>query len=376
MRIALRELLRQPGRFLPVGGALTLLVVLLVVLGGFLDGLELSQTGSYRAHEGSLLVFADDVELQIQRSQVGEDAVSAIADLDDVDQVGTLDQVATTAGLPASSADPESLEDIVLFGYEVGTDALPAPPDGDGAVVDAVLADLVDVEVGDTIELGPDAVPVTVDALVDDLSQGSPTVWVASDRWREIAATATPTGLPPEGTAQALVVRPDAEGRGGAPTADDLRGLADAIDTQVDGVAAVTPTEAIEALPVVQQQSSTFRGIIGVTFAVTLLVVALFFALITLERVALYAVLKALGARSVDLLTGISAQAVVISAGALVLGIGLSIAFTAALPPELPIRLVPLRLAAIAGGTVLTALIGSLFTLRRLLAIDPADAIG
>ncbi len=58
MRIALKELLRQPGRFVPVGVALTLLVMLLVVLGGFLDGLELSQTGAYRAHDNRLLVFA------------------------------------------------------------------------------------------------------------------------------------------------------------------------------------------------------------------------------------------------------------------------------------------------------------------------------
>ena len=43
----------------------------------------------------------------------------------------------------------------------------------------------------------------------------------------------------------------------------------------------------ILALPVVQQQSSTFEGIIGVTFVVTLMVVALFFTLITLERVGL-----------------------------------------------------------------------------------------
>ncbi len=135
-------------------------------------------------------------------------------------------------------------------------------------------------------------------------------------------------------------------------------------------------TEAIEALPVVQQQSSTFEGIIGVTFIVTLLVVALFFALITLERVALYAVLKALGAGTKDLMAGISAQAVCVSVVALLLGFGLSLIFTNLLPAELPVRVVPSRLVQIAVGVVLTSLVGSLFSLRRVLRIDPAEAIG
>ena len=115
---------------------------------------------------------------------------------------------------------------------------------------------------------------------------------------------------------------------------------------------------------------------IGMTYVVTLLVVALFFALITLERVGLYAVLKALGADTKDLMAGISAQAVCVSLLALVVGFGLSVTFVGLLPSELPVRLEASRLVQIAVGVVFTALIGSLFSLRRVLRIDPAEAIG
>jgi putative ABC transport system permease protein len=354
MSIALKELLRRPGRFTPVLGALTLLVVLLVVLGGFLDGLALSQTGAYRAHEGRLLVLSADSDLQVGRSLVPADAREAVAGVDGVQRVGVLDQIGTTAGPPG-----QEVQDVVLFGYELATDVLPVPP-ADGAVVDAALADLVDLAEGDMLLIGPEAVEVPIIALVQDLTQGAPTVWLAHDRWREIAATAAPGRIPPAGASQALVVQ------GG--TAAAVRDAAD--------VDAVTPAEAIEALPVVQQQSATFAGIIGVTFAVTLLVVALFFALLTLERLGLYAVLKAVGARSGDLLAGVSLQAVSVSAVALVAGLTLSLAFVAALPPDLPIRLEPARLGQVAAGTLLTAVLGSLSTLRRILRIDPADAIG
>jgi predicted lysophospholipase L1 biosynthesis ABC-type transport system permease subunit len=88
------------------------------------------------------------------------------------------------------------------------------------------------------------------------------------------------------------------------------------------------------------------------------MVVALFFTLITLERVGLYAVLKALGARTRDLLAGISVQAVCVSVVALVLGVVLSAVFVSVLPATLPVRLVPARLVQIAVGVLLSALLG------------------
>ena len=361
MNIGIKELLRQPGRFASVGVALTVLVVLLTVLGGFLDGLELNQTGPYRAHEGRLLVFSEQSENLIQRSQLEQAQFSQLGEADGVAVVGALNQIESTA----SVGDGEIL-DIVLFGYDLATDVIPEPP-SDGAVIDAALAEDRDVVVGDTLLLGASAEPVVIAAIVEDLSQGSPTVWVSTNRWRELVEVSKPTALPPAGSNQALVIEPD-QGWALADLAAEL--------SRLEGISAVTPEEAIESLPVVQQQSTSFEGIIGMTYVVTLLVVALFFALITLERVGLYAVLKALGAGTKDLMAGISAQAVCVSLLALVLGFGLSVTFVGLLPSELPVRLEVSRLVQIAVGVVLTALIGSLFSLRRVLRIDPAEAIG
>ncbi len=351
MRIALKELLREPGRFLPVGVAMTLLVVLLVVLGGFLDGLELAQTGGWRAHRGAVLLFEDGAELLVDRSRITPEQRATVTDDLDV-PVGGLVQVATTAEAGGEVVD------ILLVGHDVGTDVLPEPT-SDGAIVDAALADVAGIAEGDVLLVGPTAREVVVAVLVDDLTQGSPTVWVPTEDWRDIVAEALPTALPPDGVVQALVV-PDAD-----PSAVALAGLQTA-----------TADDVIDALPVVQQQSATFQGIIGVTFAVTLLVVALFFALLTLERVGLYAVLKAIGARTGDLLVGLATQAVLLTALALLAGVALSAALVAALPPDLPVRVLPGRVLLIAAGTVVVALLGSLSTLRRLLAIDPAESIG
>ena len=305
MRIGMKELLRQPSRFVSVGVALTLLVVLLTVLGGFLDGLELNQTGPYRAHDGRLLVFSEQSENLIQRSQLDQEQLDQLAAAAGVAAVGALNQSQSTA----SGTDGE-IVDIVLFGYDLATDVLPEPPI-EGAVIAEALADRNDVVVGDTLLIGATSEPLTVAAIVADLSQGSPTVWVATDRWREIIAAGNPAALLPAGSNQALVIEPSPE--------HNLVDLAVEL-SNLDGVTAVSASEAIDSLPVVQQQSTTFRGIIAMTYVVTLLVVALFFALLTLERVGLYAVLKAPGAGTKDLMAGIATQAVWVSLIALLLG--------------------------------------------------------
>lgn len=65
-----------------------------------------------------------------------------------------------------------------------------------------------------------------------------------------------------------------------------------------------------------------------------------------------------------------------IAVAALAIGGLLAFALTAVLPADLPVRVLPSRLAILAVGTVVTALVGALGTLRRLLRIDPAEAIG
>lgn len=368
MKIALRELLRRPGRFSSVGGALTLLVLLLVVLGGFLDGLELSQTGSYRVLGDALISYDDESELSRARSQLPPEVREQIGSVEGVQQVGGVSALPTTAQLPGEAGGDGELVDVVAFSYDVAAGRLPAPPGAGEAVVDGFLTEVRGVEVGDTLTLGPGARSVEVVGVVEDATEGAPTVWLGSDTWRAVAADAGPGAAVPPGADQVAIAVP-AEGI--APTE-----LAERIDAATGSTRTVTVAGAIEALPVVQQQSSTFEGIIGVTFVVSLLVVALFFALITLERRKLYAVLKAVGATSRDLLSGVTVQAVGVALAAIVIGSALAGGLVALLPPDLPLRLEPARLAAIAVGTVVTAVVGALFTLRRLLRIDPAESIG
>jgi putative ABC transport system permease protein len=173
----------------------------------------------------------------------------------------------------------------------------------------------------------------------------------------------------PDDAFQALVVRGDA--------GVDVQQLADEIDATTGATESLTIPEAIDEIPGVRAQRSTFNQIIGVTIAIAGVVVALFFALLTVERLALYGVLKALGARSSTLFSGVVAQAVVVTALASVVAGGLAFVIDGVTPPgSIPLDMSGSRVLTSAVLLLVAAVVGCAFSLRRVLRVDPAAAIG
>ncbi len=364
MKLAWRELVRRPSRFLTAGGALTLIVILLLLLGGLLDGLYLSATAAIRAQSASVIVYSTDSRDSLIRSRIEPATRAEIEGVDGVESVTGFGVVLLGAQVPGRG----DLADVAFFGYEAANAKVPTPLPTGQVYADRTLQE-ADVQLGDTLRLGPAKTPVTVRGWVDDTSflyQGG--LWGDVETWREVLAANRPDQMLGPGSFQALLVTPH-------PGISDGE-VAGAIHAAVPGVDALTKQEAIFALPGVEQQSSTFASIIGVTFLVAGLVVALFFALVTLERVGLFGVLKAIGAGSRTLAAGLALQALLIAGGAFVLGGALTVALERVIPPDVPVQLVPKRAVFIALGIVVTALIGSAISFRRIVRIDPASAVG
>jgi putative ABC transport system permease protein len=110
---------------------------------------------------------------------------------------------------------------------------------------------------------------------------------------------------------------------------------------------------------------------------IALVVIGLFFALLTVERTALYGVLKALGARSTTIFAGLVTQAVVVTTIAAMVAGTLVILLDLLIPPgSIPLYITAGRIVTSVLLLLVAAVIGSAFSLRRVLRIDPASAIG
>lgn len=364
MKLAVRELLRRPGRFSVAGSALTLIVVLLLLLGGLLDGLFLGSTGLYRQQESALLVYSADARDSLVRSRI---------DADRREVVDGVDGVAATYGIGTAQVgvrvpDRDELGDATVIGYEGAIAGVDEPPDPGEAYADRRL-EAIGVEVGTVVEVGPGRVPITVVGWVDDVAyllQGG--LLVEAGTWREVLESSRPDAVLPDGAFQVLAV---AVADGVEPEE-----VAAAIDDATDGTTGtLTVDAAIDALPGVDEQRTTFNQIIGVTFVVAGLITALFFAFVTLERSAQYGVLKAIGASSGQIFAGLVVQALVVTAGAFLLGGAIALGLAQVVPPEIPLVIEPSRAASVAIGMAVTAVAGGSISLRRVIRIDPASAI-
>lgn len=270
---------------------------------------------------------------------------------------------------PGDKPNTRDLFATVLFGYELGPRGLSATPPRAGAVYADSVLKAKGVHVGDTLLLGPRRSPVAVLGFVSDTQySGQVSLRGSLDTWRTVS-TANRPGLSDGDSVQALIVE---TGRADPGT------VATAIDRSTDGATTtLTLTQATEELPGVSQQRATFTQIIGVTLLVALVVVALFLALITVERTAQYGILKAIGASSATLFAGVVAQAVAFTLLAAVIGVAGTLIFASVIPPgSIPFKATPTRLAGSVGLLLFASVFGCAFSLRRVLRIDPASAIG
>jgi putative ABC transport system permease protein len=365
MRLALLELRCRPSRFAGAATVLVLVAGLLVFLGGLADGLNANTDGALRIQSGDVVVFSAASQRSLPQSVVTAAEAQQVAAVPGVEAVGGIDLLQVGARLPGRG--PRELVDVALFSFDIPlTDAVAPPPDGQ-VLADALLRER-GVRLGTTMLLGPTRAPVVVAGFVTDSGyQGQGTLWGSRATFEAVRGEGRRADVLPRDAARVLVVRTAA----GA----DAEAVARTIDATVGSTTTLTRAAAAAAVPDIG--GAVFNALIGLTVLVGVIVVALFFILLTIERAALYGVLKAVGGRSRTLLAGVIAQATVLAALAGCLAVSAGVVTDAVLPPGgVPFELSPGRAVISVVLVLVAAMAGSTVSLRRIVRSDPASTIG
>lgn len=132
----------------------------------------------------------------------------------------------------------------------------------------------------------------------------------------------------------------------------------------------------INKLPGYTAQNMTFQLMIGFLFVISLIIIAVFLYILTMQKMRNYAVMRAQGIPSSTLIGTTINQSIILVAIGVVIGLFAMWVTARLLPAAVPMDFTPEIIISGTVGMLLTGIIGSLIPVRSILKVDPAKAIG
>lgn len=361
--IARAELRHGRSRFALLAGLVALLAFLVFVMTGLSTGLgDATVSGVRRLTDGATLVaYTPDAQRSLARSDLPVAQVAVLASAPGVTGAWPVGQsMASVEGAAHRLA-------VAVVG--VPAEAPMAPSElasqPDGLVLDRNGASEAGVEIGDTVTLTPGEVHLTVTGLADLGSiQHAPVAATDLATWQRLRYAPfadDPASVPDRAGAVLVTVAGD-------PTAARSAATAAGLDV-------ASGEEAVSAVPGFAAETGTIGMLRGFLFAISALLVAVVFWVLTLQKEGALAVLRTGGASRGLLLGSYLVQVLAVSAAGVVVGLVAAGGAAALLPPGTFV-LTASAAASAAGLLVALALVGSASSLRRLLTVDPLLSLG
>ena len=378
--LAIKELLANKVKFGMIAAAIGLVVSLTMVTSAMSEGLITGMSGAKAELAADALVFQSNTYPTLERSILSKDDLALIA---------AAPGVSRSYGIGHSFAtvlsDGESF-DTRVFGLGDRLDQLPIVEGvgdlGPGLAIADISAADRGVSIGDTVELSPTGTEVTIVGFTEGRRYVMfPTLWVELETWESLYIATTLGRMTNEASVGGAPGEMIAEQFGGSATVaaiefTDGGTLEDVQHSLGSNYTVVTPEDAARTGNGMPEMIMAVGGIQVVSIAIGALLVGLFFYITTLHKTPQIAAIKAIGASTSRLYRDLIIQITVLVSIAVVAGTALALAAGAGMPPMMAYDADPGRWGLAIAAIFATSYIGSLFSLRSILKIDPATALG
>jgi putative ABC transport system permease protein len=366
VRLGLRDLQRAKLKFGLLGGALSLLVFLLLFLSTLSTTLLGFFTGAVKHNSADVLVYDAGARRNLQASRLPQSTAQQVRAVPGVDAAGPIGNTTLTVDVG------HGLTDLSLFGWQPGLPGGPArvaggiePKPGE------VLVDRADepngFRIGATITVHPTGKTLRiVGYTTDSRFNVGPTGFTPIDTYRDIVQASNPNARDVPDNLVGVAIA------SGHSVAAVTRSIAAAYPN----LEALSRSTAVASIPGASSVSQSFNLIVGITFVIVVVVTGFFFLILTVQKLRVFTALRAVGATTSYLASSLVLQVVVM------VGMGVTLATAllgvAALNSSsaFPLRVDP-RLVAITTLAVLAfSLLASLVSVRRIAHLDPVEAAG
>ncbi len=364
MFIALREIRQSSGRFALLIGAVSLLVLLLLFFQAVAGSLTLGLTGGTDSSSSDIWVYDARARSNPNASVLETSVADTIGSVDGVAEAGPIGLSVFVS--KASGAETE----VVLVGGDPSGPAGPKdlssgdrPSADDEAVYSESSLASGGFGLGDQIEVGGQT--ITVVGIADEAAFNVlPTFYVPFETYAAAVTARAGSTFDVPASVIGVIVE---EG-------EDPASVASAIEDDVEGVTALTRSDAVDALPGVGTITQSFNILYLLLYIVVTIVTGVFFLILTVQKAQSLVLLRASGASTADVLKPVMIEvAFVIGVGSLV-GSAVAWGLLRLSRDVFGAELGASTILTSVGAVVLLGFVASSGALRRVLAIDPVDA--
>ncbi|MES5404068.1 ABC transporter permease [Streptococcus infantarius] len=350
MFLAWNEMKHSKLRYGLVVGVIFLIAYLVFFLTGLANGLAQTNRSAVDSWKSDYVILNEQANKNLRMSRFSVDLKNDV----NADKMAELTQASTTI------KDKEKNKiNVNLFAIKQDEFLRPKLSEGrhfskTGEVVaDSSLKKSYQLKIGDKITLGDSTKKLTITGFTDNASFNvQPVLYMTKETLASVLADNAQVN-----TISALVIR----------------GKVNQVPKELESM---TTSTFIENLPGYKAQNLTFSFMIGFLIVIAAIVIGIFIYILTLQKKAIFGVLKAQGISNGYLSRMVFAQTFILALLAVGLGLLVTMASALVLPTSVPFQINPLFFAGISVLMVLIAVFGALFSVVSIVKVDPLKAIG
>ncbi|EUJ41707.1 ABC transporter permease [Brochothrix campestris] len=369
MKLAWKEISRNKMRFVMIGLIILLITWLVFILSGLGNGLSTLNAATIKNLPASHLVYQAEAEHKFSKSLITATKVAEIEKQPGVKRATPLGT--SIASVINESQKDDKKTDITLMGIIPGSFIEPEVVEGKALtankrdiIVDASIKE-AGYKLGDTIQLSGFKRDYKIVGFVKgETFNHLPTIIYNITEWRDYRFTTPGSDDGVKAAANAIVV-------------DTTSAFsAEAVEKKVKDTEVVTRAQAVQAMPGYAEENGTILMMLAFLIVISAFVIGVFFFVITMQKVNQFGVMKAIGANNRFISRMIISQVSIISLISIVAGIALTyltaLVFPAGMPFALDIKMIVLYAVLL----FIISVLSSVFSVRKILKIDPLIALG
>ena len=356
MFLAIKEIRYSKLRYGLIVGIMFLIAYVVFMLSGLANGLSEEFKKAIDDWDAQEIVLSEDANQVFAASQLTRGDLKYIEEGEKA-----------PIGLYSGAIKGKNKENVTVFGTTKEAFLLPKLTKGhefktkNEIIISQNLADS-GYKIGDTIKIGSYDDPLTIVGIFPETYYTvSPVIYASLDTWTSLKYGQQPFASEEEQPINGIVIKDSAK---------------ISKEKASKGLQLLTIGTFIESIPGYSAQNMTLNAMIYFLFLVVAAVVGIFMYVMTLQKTAIFGVMKAQGIKNFFIAKSLVAQSFIVGVVGVLLALLFAYLASLILPSAMPFAVFWSQWLLYSGILIIVAMLGGLFSIRTITKVDPITAIG